>query len=412
MIEAGLDVLSGRRPTVAVLPFACGDQEALSPDFGVGFSLALSNALMRIPGLRVVSALSSTRVPFAADGSGEPPEQLSARYLVVGTIEQHDQILHVGVQLRDMESAKQVLIRQIDIHLGHLQSFHQDVVPRVVAVILPELREAEITRALAKQPGDSTAYEKLLQAIVAMHRQTRTEHDRAQALLEEAVRIDPHYADAYAWHARLLSIRLGQGWAADRAAVCHEALERAQHALCLDPENALALAIAGHLHSYLHKRYDKGLELLEKAVVTCPNEPMAWLLYGNSLAYVGRAAEGRRMAEYALSLSPLDPFAYMYHCFLGTCCYMAGDFEAAARHARLSAAENPNFSATYKLLAMSLVALGDVVGARKAGARVLELEPTYATTAATTLPFADAAERELGLRRLRSAGVLPPEFKR
>jgi adenylate cyclase len=156
----------------------------------------------------------------------------------------------------------------------------------------------------------------------------------------------------------------------------------------------------------LHKRFAQGLELLERAVVACPNEPIAWLLYGTAMAYVGRAAEGRKVAENALLLSPYDPFAYMFHSFIGACCYFAGDFEAAVHHSRLSIVEVPNYSTTHKVLAMSLAALGDITEARRVGARVLELEPNYPAIAKDTLPIADERERELALKRLRSAGII------
>jgi Flp pilus assembly protein TadD len=172
------------------------------------------------------------------------------------------------------------------------------------------------------------------------------------------------------------------------------------------------LAIAGHLNSYLCKRLDVGLDLLRKAVHACPNEPAAWLLYGVSLAYDGKAKEGRRCAKYALSLSPCDPFAYMFHGLIALCCYADGDYQAAVRHCQRSILDNPNYATTYKVLAASLVALGEVSEARRAGARVLEIEPNYPGVAAATIPFRDRTVRELMLTRLRTAGVLPPLQRR
>lgn len=395
-------------PTVAVAPFLCIRHGTVSAEFGAGLALAVTSALMRVPGVNVLTPATSLgrrsrrRTLMARSAAG------IARYLVTGSVVQNDQVLTVEVRLQDGLRLAVLYRRPLDLHLSHLHDLQRNIVSRLLAEILPELRQAEIDRALSKAPADVSSYEKLLVAIVRINNQTLEDHLHAERLLAEIREADPDFADAFAWSARLYSVRVGQGWTKDRLATSLQALEFADHAVWLDPRNALALATAGHLNSYLLKRYDVGLGLLERAIEACPNEPLAWLFYGMSLAYTGRVDEGRRAGEYGHSLSPNDPFAYMFHSLIGVICYLAGDFKAAVRRCRLSADDNPNYVSTFTTLAASLVALGDVTGARRVSLRILELEPSFAAIAADRLPFADPGVRALMVRRLRTAGALPP----
>jgi adenylate cyclase len=180
-------------------------------------------------------------------------------------------------------------------------------------------------------------------------------------------------------------------------------------AVGLDSENSVALATAGHLNSYLHFRYDEGEKLLRRAIATCPNEPLGWLLLSATLSYRGEADEARECAEYALSLSPLDSCLYSFHVFAALSCYAQGDFEQAARYARRAAHQNANYSSIYKILALSLVGLGEINEAREAAVILRRIERTYTLEAAArTLPFQDPVLKETSLLRLKTAGCFDP----
>jgi tetratricopeptide (TPR) repeat protein len=179
----------------------------------------------------------------------------------------------------------------------------------------------------------------------------------------------------------------------------------AEIAIGLDDTNAVALATAGHLHSYLHFRFEQGEKLLRRAIEVCPNEPLGWLLLSATLSYTGRGDEAREHAEYAISLSPLDACVYTFYVFAAVSCYVQGDYEQAADYARKAAELNANYSSIYKILAVALVGLGEIREARAAAAVLKRLEPTYSQeVAARTLPFQDPVLKETSLRRLRTAG--------
>ena len=78
----------------------------------------------------------------------------------------------------------------------------------VVGALAPSLHKAEIERARRKPPADLRAYDYLLGAVPHQMANTLEAAGEAIRLLNEALRLDPDYAYAYA-HA-LLAITYGQ----------------------------------------------------------------------------------------------------------------------------------------------------------------------------------------------------------
>ena len=396
-------------PTIAVLPYFCVQQGKISRAFGEELAFSVASALMTLSGIRVISASSTLRYAATAQSLGHVGRELGAQYVLTGQIVQIEQVLSFTQRAFAVDSGRELSIGRIEAHISHLHELSRRVVSRVVAAILPAMHEETIQQALAKLPSQLTAYEALLKAVASIHRLTPASHAEAESLLKKAQSLDPHYGAAHAWHARLLSIRIGQGWSTDPRATASTALGLADRAIALDPRNGLALATAGHLRSYLLHDLDGGNALLDQAIEACPNEPLAWLLSGASQAYIGNGMEGRRRSEYALQLSPFDRYASVFHSFVAVCCYASGDYEDALHHAELSRQENPNYSSNWRVLAATLVALGRIAEARAAGAELLRLQPTYPRIAKHSVPFRDPMKRQLFLNQMLTAGVLTLE---
>ncbi|MBS0244465.1 MAG: hypothetical protein JSS20_20020, partial [Proteobacteria bacterium] len=216
----------------------------------------------------------------------------------------------------------------------------------------------------------------------------------------------------YAWLARIHSIAVGQGWSQDRIADAKTALSLASQATRLDPANSIALATAGHVHSFLYKDYRKAESLLRKATRACPNEPLAWLLLSATLAYTGRASEAKEAALYALTLSPLDGSLYSFHTFAALASYVDHDYESACDFAQRAIENNERYSSSYKLLAASLVARGEITAARSVAQQLRILEPSYTYDKALAAPMHDVLARKLFALRLRTAGCFERRRRR
>jgi adenylate cyclase len=391
-------------PALAVVPYFTFEDGVLRPDFADCVTLRVTQTLQSVNELHVTAPSSTINLARNLTVQ-EIGRRLNVDYVLRGQILRSEQTLYFTQWLYEVASGNLILQVESECGLGQLEGFDRDILARVIADIRLPLQENEVDRIMSMRPRNLSAYELAVRAQVAIHRMDRRNFALAKRQLVKALTLDPSYATAYAWLARHHSIRIGQGWSPAPRDEAREAMRLAEIAIRLDDENAVALATAGHLHSYLHLRYKEGERLLRRAIKACPNEPLGWLLLSATLSYTGRADEAREHAEYALSLSPLDSCLYSFYIFAALSCYSQGDYEQAVHYARQAADLNEGYSSIYKLLALSLVGLGEISEAREAAAKLRSLEPTYTQeVAARTLPFQDRVLRETSLLRLRTAG--------
>ena len=114
--------------------------------------------------------------------------------------------------------------------------------------------------------------------------------ERARELLEQAIQHDPDYAPAYSHLASLRMRWIGQGWSEDEPADQALAAKAAAMAIERDRNDAVGLAIYGHLQSYLLKDYDAARNYLERALTAGPSCAWAWAYSSLTCGYLGDAA--------------------------------------------------------------------------------------------------------------------------
>jgi tetratricopeptide (TPR) repeat protein len=84
----------------------------------------------------------------------------------------------------------------------------------------------------------------------------------------------------------------------------------AERAVLLDPFDARALAIAGHVRGYLFHDVPSALRLHARAIELNPNLPIAWTVSSWSRIYNGEHGTAVRHAMMSQSLSPRDPHVW------------------------------------------------------------------------------------------------------
>ena len=116
--------------------------------------------------------------------------------------------------------------------------------------------------------------------------------------------LNAHYAQAYAHLGLVRTLRYGEGRSSDGNLDQRLADESAQRAVQLDPRDAFSLSVAGHIQSFLNKRFDVAMEMLEQALHLNPSCASAWARSGTTLAYMGCGEEALTRVRNAMRLSP------------------------------------------------------------------------------------------------------------
>lgn len=340
------------------------EDRALTDGLGHEIAAALSR-------FRWIGCLS----PSALWESATEPE---ADYALDGTVRRAGPLVRVALRLQDMRSAGEVVwARNFDFEAIDLLGLQDAIAAETAAQVEPELLLREGARAASRVARDPTSHDLTLAAIPGILRLERDGFARAGRMLSEAVRLAPEHVPAHSWFAYWHVMAVGQGWEIDAGAAMARAGELAERAVTLDPSDARALTVAGHVRSFLDRQVEEALALHERALALNPALPLAWMMSGLAYCYRGEHLEAIRRIERARRLSPFDPHAFFFDMALMMPHLLLGEYERAALLGRLTAQLKPGFSSSWKALLSALGHLGRSGEAVEVRSRLLSIEPDF-----------------------------------
>ncbi len=392
---------------VGVLPLQMVGTSEEEAHLSTGLADEITSALARFRWMFVVSSSSLAR--FAAGSRDETAirRNFNIDFLLDGTVQRTSGRLRISLRLLDLRAGNQMVWAQrFDRESDDLLTLQDDIAAEVVAQIDPEILFIEAQRVTSRPPQDPTAYDLVLRAIPLITRLEKPLFMQAGDLLRQAAAQEPDYAASHAWLAFWQMFLVGQGWADDANEVMGEAGKMAERAIMLDPHDAKALTIAGHVRAFLHHRMREALTLHDRAITLNPNLAMAWALSAMTYTYLGDLVEAEKRETRYKKLSPLDPHAFFYDTISIYIALLKGDYQQAATIGRGVTEMNPSFSSSLKPYLAALGYLGRTQESVPALERLLSIQPGFSIAAfELTSPFERQQDLAVVLQGLRLAGV-------
>jgi class 3 adenylate cyclase/TolB-like protein len=394
-------------PSIAVLPLQNIGGDPADDYFCDGCVEDITLSLAGLRELMVISRGSTLAYRGRHPDPREVGRLFGVRYVLSGSLRRSERLVRVSVDLCDANSGVTLWGEKEEVAPAELFNAQDRIVGKIVAGIAPNVRAAELRTAMRKKPENFSAYDHTLRALHILNSLDKNTFMQARDYLQKAMEEDSDFAMPIAWAARWYSLSVGQGWSADPAADKAKAVELANRAIDQDPQNALALATYGYLQSFLFHDYDSALVYFERALAACPNHSLAWFLSSPTLSYVGRAQEAIKHAEQALRLSPLDQNLFSFYSALNLAHYAQGSYEEAVKWGKLSASENPLYTANLRYLAAALAALDRLDEAHSAAATLMQREPDFRlnTFGKTLQPFRGLEMSARYIQHLRKSGL-------
>lgn len=346
--------------SVAVLPL-----ENLSPDpanafYAAGVHAEIINWLSKLGNLNVISRESV--LPYAENrpAMSEIARELGVESLLTGTFQYVNGQIRVALQLVDPSTGRNRWVDEYQDEFADIFAVQADIAMNVANALGAEFSAEE--RASIERPStvSTTAYELYLQALTLL-----PDIDRARPLLEEAVELDPEFAEAHGRIAFILSNTLidslgSSAVAADlRADVEALVREHATAALNAVPNEAAAeLSLASI--DLVYWRWEDAKRSFDRIFESdsSVNVPAAWWID----AWMGNPARTVTLSRRVLAVNPTNPVA---HFAMGVAHAYAGDYDAAA--AELNDAINlaPSFGIVRYWLAGVQLVRGNQTAARQ-----------------------------------------------
>jgi serine/threonine-protein kinase len=292
-------------PSVAVLPFAnmSGDRE--QEYFSDGLSEEIINALVKVPGLKVIARTSA----FAFKGQNADirriAETLGVANILEGSVRRSGNRIRVTAQLIAASDGSHLWSDRFDREMADIFDVQDEISGAIAGFLRAKLApESEPRHRYVPPLG---AHEALLKGWHFQWQHTPAAMAQAREYFEQAIAFDPNFALAHSAYAEHLFSRAQAGMAP-----AHELMplvrSEARRALDLDPALAEAhadLAVVAAMYEYDWAEAARRVAQATACGAIAPWSRAVCALW--VLRPAGRLQEALAQAELALKEDPLHP---------------------------------------------------------------------------------------------------------
>jgi adenylate cyclase len=390
------------KPSIAVLPFTNLSGDPKQDYFSDGITDDLTTALSEFPDLFVIASSSSFTYKGRVGKAQDVGHELGVRYLLEGSVRKKANQLRITTQLVDATTGGNLWAQRFDRPLGDIFSLQDEIVRNIAATLKLQIGLLQQDIEVRQGTRNLEAYDDFLRAITYSWIMTKDTNAKAQHFLEEAIKLDPQYADAYALLGIVNFLAVAWQWVKAPDGI-NRSIELEQKAIALDDFQPMAHAMLGRLLVF-RRQYDQALAECDRSLGLAANLAYDYLWIAETLDLAGEPAEAIKLAEKAMRLDPAKRDFYLAEVGLGYF-LMRRDKEAvSAFEQHLSAF--PNNVGARLGLAASYAELGMVEQARSQASAVMRISPLFSIEALKpTVPLKDQAQTERLANALFKAGL-------
>ena len=338
--------------------------------FSDGLTEELLNSLAQINELQVAARTSSFSFKEHPD-IATVAHKLNVGAVLEGSVRRSANTIRITVQLINAVTGFHLWSKTYDRDLGDVLKLQTEIATAVASVLKVTLLGDVAAKVELGGTRNSASFDAYLRGAKALSsRREGKDIPAAIAAYTEAIRLDPHYALAFAGRSIALTTVAGE---AKTEAAAREGYDKAQadarRALILAPDLAQAhVALAFVSENTLD--FTQANDEYERALALAPGNAEVLRTSGSFAASMGHFDAGVAAARRAVVL---DPLGRISHSELGRTLYSARRYEeAVAAFAEVISLE-PDFNASYGERGLAYYGLGDLQSARAS----CETKPDY-----------------------------------
>ncbi|HLC12595.1 MAG TPA: hypothetical protein VJK31_05010 [Chthoniobacterales bacterium] len=311
--------------SIAVLPFENLSDDKENAFFADGIQDDILTNLSKIGELKVISRTSVMPYRGKASNVRDIGKQLGVSNILEGSVRRSGNKVRVNVQLIDANSDEHIWASDYDRDITDVFAIQTDLAQKISDALQAKLSPAEKSRMERKPTENGEAYLAFVQAHNLANAVEEFEKlKQSEQLYARAIQLDPTFALAIARYSLL------ESWIVHIFERTTERREKAralaQQALQLQPDLPEAHLAMGFSLYYGDNDFEAALKEFEIAQRGLPNEAECYLALGAIQRRLGKWQESTDNLEKAVSLNPKDGWVFLN---LALNYQMLRDFDAA-----------------------------------------------------------------------------------
>jgi TolB-like protein/Flp pilus assembly protein TadD len=290
--------------SIAVLPLLNESGDPKDEYFSDGLSEELIAALAQISGLKVIGRSSSFRFKDRKEEPKTIGEKLGVTTLLEGTVRKQGDRVRIVAELVNVADGIELWTRTFDRELKDIFAVQQEIARAVADSLKVTLLGSTERSAQRAAPNSVEAHNAYLQGHFHFQRRNLEDYRKAVGYFDQAIRLDPDYALAYAERSEAWTF-IGD-LTGQHEPAWSKARSDAEKAVAIAPALAEAHAALGWVRFFVDWKFSEGLSELNRAKELSPSNPTANDLLARVIVYLGRIDEAERQARHSVELDPLS----------------------------------------------------------------------------------------------------------
>jgi TolB-like protein/Tfp pilus assembly protein PilF len=311
--------------SIAVLPFENLSRDPDNAYFATGIQDEILTRLAKISALRVISRSSTQQYAAKPGNLSEIARQLNVANILEGSVQRAGDQVHINMQLIRAATDEHLWAESYDRRLENIFSVEAEVATAVAEALRAKLTGAEQQALEQKPTSNPAAYDAYLRGIALWRDDKLLNRLKATQPLEEAVRLDPNFAIAWALLTRVNSLGYSTSATADLRAAAQTSLD---DALRLKPDLPEVQLEQAFYQYWVSRDYEGARHSFERLRTSLSNSADVLEGLGFTNIALGRWDEGLTAFDQGVALNPRDRIMRWYAAWIRVA---KRDFPAALR---------------------------------------------------------------------------------
>lgn len=294
---------SGKRKSIAVLPFVNMSGDAENEYFSDGIAEEILNLLVKLPQLKVASRTSSFIFKGKEANIPTVARELGVDTVLEGSVRRAGDRVRITAQLIEAASDSHLWSETYDREMNDVFAIQDEIAQNIVNALEVTLSPKERRAIQYVATSNAQAFDFYLRGKSFMYTMTRRDYEHAIRMFEQAIGVDAKFALAYAGIADAYSHLYRYADASNENV--RKSVEASEKAIALDPDAAEPHASRG-LSLFISGQFEAAKQEFELAIKLNPNLFDAYYYYGLACSSNSDFENAEKMYLKAMEVNPAD----------------------------------------------------------------------------------------------------------